>query len=61
MYVIQHYFICRPSDSSESEDAGIEHIYEYISLGRTQDCWLPDALTLGLSQVSVVLVYKFST
>ncbi len=24
MYVIQHCFICRPSDSSVSEDAGIE-------------------------------------
>jgi hypothetical protein len=24
MYVIQHYFICRPSDSTLSEDAGIE-------------------------------------
>jgi hypothetical protein len=24
MYVIQHCFICRPSDSAESEDAGIE-------------------------------------
>jgi hypothetical protein len=24
MYVIQHYFICRPSDSTETEDAGIE-------------------------------------
>jgi hypothetical protein len=24
MYFIQHYFICRPSDSSLSEDAGIE-------------------------------------
>jgi hypothetical protein len=24
MYDIQHCFICRPSDSTESEDAGIE-------------------------------------
>jgi hypothetical protein len=24
MYVIQHCFICRPSDSTVSEDAGIE-------------------------------------
>jgi hypothetical protein len=24
MYFIQHYFICRPSDSTVSEDAGIE-------------------------------------
>ncbi len=24
MYVIQHGFICRPSDSTVSEDAGIE-------------------------------------
>ncbi len=24
MYVIQHCFICRPSDSNESEDAGID-------------------------------------
>ncbi len=24
VYVIQHCFICRPSDSSVSEDAGIE-------------------------------------
>jgi hypothetical protein len=24
MYVIQHVFICRPSDSTVSEDAGIE-------------------------------------
>jgi hypothetical protein len=24
MYVIQNCFICRPSDSTESEDAGIE-------------------------------------
>jgi hypothetical protein len=24
MYVIQHCFICRPSDSAVSEDAGIE-------------------------------------
>jgi hypothetical protein len=23
MYVIQHYFICRPSDSTVSEDAGM--------------------------------------
>jgi hypothetical protein len=25
MYDIQHCFICRPSDSTVSEDAGIEH------------------------------------
>ncbi len=24
MYVLQHCFICRPSDSTVSEDAGIE-------------------------------------
>jgi hypothetical protein len=24
MYIIQHYFICRPSDSTLSEDAGNE-------------------------------------
>ncbi len=24
MYVIQHWFICRPSDSTVSEDAGFE-------------------------------------
>ncbi len=24
MYVVQHCFICRPSDSTVSEDAGIE-------------------------------------
>jgi hypothetical protein len=27
MYFIQHCFICRPSDSSVSEDAGIEPIH----------------------------------
>jgi hypothetical protein len=25
MYLIHHCFICHPSDSIESEDAGIEH------------------------------------
>jgi hypothetical protein len=25
MYVIQHCFVCRPSDSTVLEDAGIEH------------------------------------
>jgi hypothetical protein len=25
MHFIQHGFICRPSDSTVSEDAGIEH------------------------------------
>jgi hypothetical protein len=31
MYDIQHCFICQPLDSTESEDAGIEH-------HRTHDC-----------------------
>jgi hypothetical protein len=26
MYIIQHCFICRPSDSAVSEDAGIEYM-----------------------------------
>ncbi len=46
MYVIQHYFICRPSDSTMSQDAGIEP--------RTL-AWQPNALTTRL--VSFILIY----
>ncbi len=39
IYVIQHCFICRPSDSTVSEDAGIE----------------PDALTTWLDLIHHLL------
>jgi hypothetical protein len=39
-YFIQHCFICRPSDSLVSVDAGIEPrtVCEFPNFGNTSDC-----------------------
>jgi hypothetical protein len=48
MYDIQHCFICRPSDSTVSEDAGIEP-----RTVTTIRHWLSDALTIRLDLIHV--------
>jgi hypothetical protein len=49
MYCIQHCFICRPSDSDVSEDAGIEpRTVATLALD-----WQSDALTTWLVSRSV--------
>jgi hypothetical protein len=47
MYVIQHCFICRPSDSTVSEDAGSGIEPGLLQLWH----WHPDALTTWLDLV----------
>jgi hypothetical protein len=50
MYVIQHCFICLPSDSTVSEDAGIKP--------RTSH-WQPDDLTTRLDLISSSVIIFF--
>jgi hypothetical protein len=50
-FCIQHCFICRPSDSTVSEDAGIEPSTRYWRLPH----WQSDALTTRLDLTLYVL------
>jgi hypothetical protein len=49
MYFIQHCFVCRPSDSTVSEDAGIEPRTDCCDFGIGK----PDALTTRLDHVDL--------
>jgi hypothetical protein len=54
MFFIQHCFICRPSDSTVSENAGIDH--------RTQNCCDFDigCQTLSSTQLDLIHLYSYN-